>query len=120
MLKQAISYKCPYVIAIVVPYQKYTVVMITIPLFATYANCLQLYYSPRAKILAFKVELWFSLYVTVLQCALPTVLLFCSVTYLEGTVTKMVEKDGAVIGVEYKDKNSQESKASRSLIQSQK
>ena len=29
-LKKAISYKCPYVIAIVVPYHIYTVVMMTI------------------------------------------------------------------------------------------
>ena len=29
-VKKAISYKCPYVIAIVVPYQIYTVVMMTI------------------------------------------------------------------------------------------
>ena len=29
-VKKAISYKCPYVTAIVVPYQIYTVVMMTI------------------------------------------------------------------------------------------
>ena len=29
-VKKAISYKCPYVVAVVVPYQIYTVVMMTI------------------------------------------------------------------------------------------
>ena len=55
-VKKAISYKCPYVIAIVVPYQIYTVVMMTICANQENNICLDMEYSVTSVVTSKKVN----------------------------------------------------------------
>ena len=56
-VKKAISYKYPYVIAIVVPYQIYTVVMMTTCANQEY-NCLDMEYSVTSVVTSKKAKVY--------------------------------------------------------------